>query len=314
MLTVNELTALMGENFINTFYDEIRIIANDGSNDVLQCDGCTMTSCHQKCYHFWGRDHKCKVCVSEQAHNENKTMMKFEYNNFKYYFVIARPIIFQGNNYIVEFITDVTKNLASCSFEGGDSNFICDLIYQLEQANTHDIFTGLHNKTYFENTLTHELEDVNDIIDTSTISDVEISSDSEHKQPLYMAILDINDFKLVNDCYGHDAGDKSILSVASMLKSSIPYNQRTLARFGGDEFCVLFRRGLEEETCINYMENIKQKIAATLQDGEKAHYHVSISYGLKDVSDCDNFHDALQLVDEALYQDKKIKPKFVIEN
>lgn len=76
----------------------------------------------------------------------------------------------------------------------------------------------------------------------------------------------------------------------------------------------MFRRGLEEETCINYMENIKQKIAATLQDGEKAHYHVSISYGLKDVSDCDNFHDALQLVDEALYQDKKIKPKFVIEN
>lgn len=84
-----------------------------------------------------------------------------------------------------------------------------------------DTLTGLYNRATFDKTVK------------------EISN----PQDFFIIILDINDFKNVNDTYGHDYGDKVIESVASVIRESFD-NRYTCYRFGGDEFSII---GYEKE-------------------------------------------------------------------
>lgn len=61
----------------------------------------------------------------------------------------------------------------------------------------------------------------------------------KQKESLYLLIIDVNDFKLINDTYGHVAGDDALVSFASILKKICGQYHCFLARYGGDEFAVI---------------------------------------------------------------------------
>lgn len=82
----------------------------------------------------------------------------------------------------------------------------------------HDKLTGLYNRAFFE----EELKRL----------------DTERQLPLTIIIGDINDFKLVNDNYGHKAGDEFLVKIANNLKSACR-NEDIVCRWGGDEFAIL---------------------------------------------------------------------------
>ena len=86
-----------------------------------------------------------------------------------------------------------------------------------------DHLTGLPNRYAFEQALNSGIEKVN-------------NSDSGLKLALFF--IDINDFKLVNDCYGHDAGDQALIELALRLRTHVR-KEDFVARFAGDEFVVL---------------------------------------------------------------------------
>jgi diguanylate cyclase (GGDEF)-like protein len=84
----------------------------------------------------------------------------------------------------------------------------------------YDSLTGLHNRSYFE----YEMK--------------RISGNPWEVQPLSIISVDIDGHKIVNDTFGHQAGDKQLKYVAELLQTTIR-KEDTLARVGGDEFCIL---------------------------------------------------------------------------
>jgi diguanylate cyclase (GGDEF)-like protein len=93
---------------------------------------------------------------------------------------------------------------------------------RLRFSSTHDSLTRLMNRAYFEERLADEL-----------------SRAGRHEIPVCVAVLDVDDFKIVNDTHGHLAGDAALRVVATVLRRSV---RRTdlVARWGGDEFAIAF--------------------------------------------------------------------------
>lgn len=101
-----------------------------------------------------------------------------------------------------------------------------------------------------------------------------------HTYPLYMAMIDVDWFKRINDMYGHIEGDKAIQRVAESLKEacSIMHKRAVICRFGGDEFAILFETKDPEEMDQVFVKTdilLKQK-----KEEDKAPYDISLSIGI----------------------------------
>ncbi len=66
------------------------------------------------------------------------------------------------------------------------------------------------------------------------------------QQPGALLLIDIDNFKLVNDLYGHSAGDRLLIALSEMIRSAVPRDS-LVARLGGDEFVILFNRATTEQ-------------------------------------------------------------------
>jgi diguanylate cyclase (GGDEF)-like protein len=100
---------------------------------------------------------------------------------------------------------------------------------ELEHLAFHDPLTGLANRALFLNRVDHALE-----------------LRQRDRRPISLIFIDLDDFKTVNDTYGHDVGDGLLTGVAERL-STATRRGSTLARLGGDEFAVLLEDGTDSE-------------------------------------------------------------------
>ncbi|NLG05905.1 MAG: GGDEF domain-containing protein [Clostridia bacterium] len=117
---------------------------------------------------------------------------------------------------------------------------------------------------------------------------------------------DLDNLKIINDCYGHEAGDQALISAASILKQSFRRND-VIARIGGDEFIAFAL--LEDTTLINHIENRIDKHTLHFNSEKKLPYFVELSYGYttltctKDIT----LNEIIKQADELLYERKKQK-------
>ncbi|MGC8651368.1 MAG: GGDEF domain-containing protein [Minisyncoccia bacterium] len=116
---------------------------------------------------------------------------------------------------------------------------------------------------------------------------------------LSIIFLDIDDFKKVNDRYGHPKGDRVLKQLAKLLKQSIRKTD-LLARWGGDEFVILFLN-------VNSLnaQKLAQKICSTVRKNKIAGLYITISAGLFNLSKSDSFISAINQADKLMYQGKK---------
>lgn len=113
------------------------------------------------------------------------------------------------------------------------------------------------------------------------------------------AMLDIDDFKKVNDAYGHQVGDKVLTKVGNIIKNSIR-EMDIAVRYGGEELGVIFPN-IDENSAVAIVERIRKKIETMF----KKDWHITISCGIAD-SRGKSDPDALVLAaDEALYKAKQ---------
>lgn len=120
----------------------------------------------------------------------------------------------------------------------------------------------------------------------------------------YLAMIDIDNFKRVNDRFGHDVGDEVLKRVALHIKTSMA--DQAFARLGGEEFAIFFE-GLDQQ-------GAEQRVAALCQRvREDAGEHpVTISIGLAKVDRGESLTTALVRADQALYEAKHTgKDRFV---
>lgn len=113
-------------------------------------------------------------------------------------------------------------------------------------------------------------------------------------------MIDIDNFKSINDTYGHLYGDRVILDVATIL-IYISDNKGYAGRLGGDEFILILPNTSEEEA-IDIGKDIMKKIERlnTLNESERP---ISLSIGVYE-NTCDNIHDCMNNADSAMYKSK----------
>lgn len=157
---------------------------------------------------------------------------------------------------------------------------------ELREKNKLDSFTGVYNKVAFEQKVKECLE-----------------ADKDNVLQDALIIIDIDNFKSINDVYGHAVGDVVIKQFAQLLKDTIR-NTDFIGRIGGDEFSVvmtkLFSKESVENWCRYFMKGLNN-----LRFEELEKISITASIGITLMNHDDDYIAVFEKADKAMYQSKK---------
>jgi diguanylate cyclase (GGDEF)-like protein len=162
-----------------------------------------------------------------------------------------------------------------------------------EDEAMHDSLTGLPNRRLFDDRLAQALERSRRM-GTNTV----------------LFALDLDGFKQINDLHGHRGGDRVLQLAATRLREKIRGSD-TLARCGGDEFCVIVSDVVRSEDCRIIAENLRAAVAAVAVDsGGRYKLGCSVGYAQfpKDAADAATLYE---IADSAMYRDKALAHSLV---
>lgn len=121
-----------------------------------------------------------------------------------------------------------------------------------------------------------------------------------------LAIIDLNYFKLVNDTYGHNVGDKVLIFIANQLRKT----KESVIRYGGDEFIILFNENIDSDTALLKLNEIRESIISKKLKAGESSFRVSFSFGAYEFEKGASLADVIELADKNMYNDKiKIKKR-----
>lgn len=170
----------------------------------------------------------------------------------------------------IELITRISSNLE-----------LLDLFQKTKDMANKDFLTGAFNRRYFF--------DQGEII---------FNKAKKQKTNLVVAMFDIDKFKNINDTYGHDVGDVAIIEVANILNKYLD-DSALMARFGGEEFCVLLENTTLDESKVLF-ENIRKAFEKNTIDINDLKIQFTTSIGI-----CYGLFDTLDIMikkaDDGLY-------------
>lgn len=126
-------------------------------------------------------------------------------------------------------------------------------------------------------------------------------TEDETEERYFLAMMDLDDFKYLNDTYGHSQGDRHLKALGQVLLE-LSDEQVTPFRFGGDEFCVVFR-GCEPERVEAVCRTIQARYAEV--EVEQEHQTVSVSIGVAEYQKKEAPTQLLDRADKALYHAKQ---------
>ncbi len=158
----------------------------------------------------------------------------------------------------------------------------------------HDALTGLPNRVLFEERLDHGLIQA-----------------KRHGWKLAVLFIDLDNFKIINDSYGHDLGDKVLLTVAERLQSAIR-EEDTASRWGGDEFVCLLLEVKQEADVAHLAEVIVKRISEAFQyKGTVLSIRVSIGIAIYP-TDGKTADILFKIADTAMYKAKGTERRVVL--
>ncbi len=160
---------------------------------------------------------------------------------------------------------------------------------EMERLSITDALTGLHNRRYFDEVL-----------------DREWSRSGRDNHVLSLILLDIDQFKIINDTYGHQAGDDFLRKTAALLISIFKRDHDTVARYGGEEFIVLLP-GIDADQAFLLAERVRQEVESLTIDHQETKVGTTISAGIMScIPDFQTRSDSIVSgADKALYAAKQ---------
>lgn len=218
-------------------------------------------------YEIRKRHEKSEICILAISSNEDEE--------------INALFLKQGaNDYIKK---PFSKEEFSCRV-----NNSIEALENIQEVTNHanrDYLTGLYNRRYFFDTMSEYMESLR-----------------EHHEKFAVAMIDIDNFKSINDTYGHDAGDKIIVTLSEILRTATNHRD-IVARFGGEEFCLVLKN-INRYSAPEILERIRQEVAEYLFEINKTQtLHVTISIGAA-FHEESSLEETISQADMMLYQAK----------
>lgn len=258
-------------------FDVVRLV-DITDNEIIR-SGCKpgneemINACRgDKCYAIWGKTQRCKNCVSSKAFEKRGQVSKLEFADDSIFQIISKYVEISGKPYVLEMIYKDNDGVLLGAY--GKTDFMDNIVNYNRQL-YHDALTGAYNRRYYE---------------------------EQAKSMRYIdavAMLDANNFKGINDHYGHAAGDCMLKAVCESIKECIRSSD-ILIRLGGDEF-VLLMSNIPEIVFYQKISEIKQKISEIkLPDYPDIKCAAAIGgvYGIQPIE------NALTEADRLMYLDK----------
>lgn len=258
-------------------FDVVRLV--DITDNEIVRSGCKpgneemINACRgDKCYAIWGKTQRCKNCVSSKAFEKRGQVSKLEFADDSIFQIISKYVEISEKPYVLEMIYKDNDGVLLGAY--GKTDFMDNIVNYNRQL-YHDALTGAYNRRYYE---------------------------EQAKSMRYIdavAMLDANNFKGINDHYGHAAGDCLLKAVCESIKECIRSSD-ILIRLGGDEF-VLLMANIPEIVFYQKISEIKQKISEIkLADYPDIKCAAAIGgvYGIQPIE------NALTEADRLMYLDK----------
>lgn len=237
-----------------------------------------------KCYSFWKKGDNCKNCTSRDAFRKKNEQLKLEYLDANIYQVISKYVEIDGKPYVMELINQM--NADAVMDEDGRNELIKQLSGYNRELYT-DALTGIYNRRYYE-----------ERIRNSNMS-------------AGVAMIDLDDFKIYNDTFGHDAGDLVLTTVVGIIKDNV---RRTdmLIRMGGDEF-LLVMPDIGKQAFADKLNQIQEKVHSSKVPGY-SQLRISVSIGGVLSGLGNTVEQAIRKADQFMYQAKTCKNMVVTEH
>jgi len=171
----------------------------------------------------------------------------------------------------------------------GSSKVLSRTLSELEYYSMHDPLTGLYNRRHFNAMLEYE-----------------IGRSERHNHAFSLLLLDLDNFKDVNDSYGHPTGDQALCAIAEVLRSHLRKGDLP-TRIGGDEFAVILIE-TDRPGALVVADNIGRSLRElTLSSEDGKRYHVTVSIGVVSYPvDAVSINDLLSGADIAMYHAKEM--------
>jgi len=179
-----------------------------------------------------------------------------------------------------------TEVLADCCTYRFMAREQAKLEKKLETLAFKDELTGVHNRRFFFESI-----------------DVIFNQHVREKQPLSFAMIDLDNFKSINDKFGHEAGDLVLRKFAEIVKSSLRKSD-LFCRLGGEEFVIAFQ-GLTSDKAKEVLERISKSVHDCSIVYLNAKVNFTFSAGISQLNYNETIIASIRHADEAVYQAKK---------
>ena len=235
-----------------------------------------------QCYDFWKKNKPCENCTSMKAYAEKKQKTKLEFLDADVFLVISRYLEIDDEACVMELVKHL-ENDTLIDTDGRDK--LVGKLKGYQDKLYIDPVTGVYNRRYFE-------DEIRNMQNSAGVT-----------------MIDLDDFKLYNDIYGHDMGDQVLCIVADVIKNCIRKIDK-LIRYGGDEFLLILSdmvRGTLRGKLLQIQEAIEN---ATIPNCSRLKLTASIG-GV--ISEDGQIDEAIAKADQLMYKAKDHKAQVITE-
>ncbi len=269
------MTDLVRKN-LEEIFDIVRIVDPDRSKILgVDSDGHVFDT-GERCHASWNKDMKCGNCIAGQVLHDHGKLSKLEFSDDDIFHVIAKYGIIDGHPCVLEMISHMNEGRW---IDADGKRLLLDRMQETGDKAAHtDPLTGVYSRTYYEDNR-QQLEGMDGV-----------------------AVLDVDDFKSINDTYGHQVGDKALRGIAHAILSCVRSTD-VLIRYGGDEFLMLFPK-IPEDVFFHRLEQIR----IAVRDTEIPEYpELKLSISIGGAYGAEPLAEAIRQADRLMYRAKAQK-------
>ena len=260
-------------HYLQLAFDKVHVVDASGEqHGILNEDGIFVPTA-EHCLTMWNKNYQCERCISAKVLASKGRASKLQFMDSDVFHILAVYIEIDGTPYSLVMVTRLTDE--TLLEESGRERLIASIRDYNEKLYM-DPLTKTYNRRYYE----------------------EYLRAAEREQAI--AVIDVDNFKYINDHYGHQAGDMALRSIAKVISGCIRKNDDVI-RYGGDEFvlvfgeCSAFRKILEE------IRLSVDSLTLDLYPDLKLSVSVGCVYGTGKIM------ELFQIADSIMYHSKTIK-------